>query len=132
MPTTGLTRRHLLASLTIAAAVANGPLDPALAATAVPAPSPAATTALTARETFYLAEHKWAVDGLLRAITTRDFAAWSSGDEAGRPDRWRLARRMTELQGASGLSPLETMLADEFAWLWGELTRASGADPLVG
>jgi hypothetical protein len=81
-------------------------------------------SALTAREAFFLAEHRWAVEGLLAAVKSKDFWAWRwSGDEQERPFRARVARALMSLQTLDAPSPLELKILAEIDYLWRELTR---------
>lgn len=114
-----VTRRQLLKSL---AAVAGAMAARRAGADVV---TPASPPPLTAREAHYLAEHKWAAQGLLRALASNDFAPWQPGEESERPSRWRLARSVVELQDETGLSPLEATLRKEFIALWSKLSRGS-------
>jgi hypothetical protein len=103
-----ITRRALLASL---AAVAG-----AAAARSAPA--------FTTREAFYMAEHKWATQGLLDAARYGDFSAWMfGGSEAEKPSRWRLARAVLGLREVDDPTPLEQTLRAEFEEVWRKLTR---------
>lgn len=102
-------RRRLLAGLAVVAAT-------------VAAGSKAAG-ALSLREEFYLAEHRWASEAMMRFEASHDFLAWVAGTQAESPARWRLARRVIELEAMPDKSPIEQTLSEQFVDLWGAVTR---------
>jgi hypothetical protein len=102
-------RRSLLAGLAAVAGVAAAGTRAALA--------------LSAREEFYVAEHRWASKAVMGSLVSLNFLGWAAGTPEESPDRWRLARRMVELQEISDKSKLEQALCERFADLWRAATR---------
>jgi hypothetical protein len=102
-------RRSLLAALAAVSAVAAAGSKVALA--------------LSTREEFYVAEHRWACQAAMGSLLSRNFLGWAAGTPQESPDRWRLARRMVELQEISDKSKIEQPLCEKFADLWRAVTR---------
>ncbi|MFI4994976.1 MAG: hypothetical protein ACHQAQ_04235 [Hyphomicrobiales bacterium] len=102
-------RRSLLAALAVVAGVAAAGSKAALA--------------LSAREEFYVAEHRWASKAVMGSLASLNFLGWAAGTPQESPDRWRLARRMVELQEISDKSKIEQALCERFADLWSAATR---------
>jgi hypothetical protein len=104
-----ITRRALLASL---------------AAVAAAAAAPATAAAFATREEYLMAEHRWAVQGLLSAIEAEDFWPWMwGGEEQENPRRWRLARLLVTLRELDAPTALEQQLLTEVESVWAQLTR---------
>ncbi len=79
---------------------------------------------ITPREAFLLAEHRWAVEGVLAAVKAGNLSAWRwNGDEQERPFRSRLARLFMTLRTLDEPTKLELKILDETDYLWRELTR---------